>query len=211
MKRSYERHLPHRVPEGSPIFLTWNLKGALPGEVIEMLRRERERLERGPTREGESTAERKVRHGKILFGITDGYLDRTDKGPMHLADPASAKLVEDALLFGVSERYDLFAWCVMGNHVHVLLEPRWELKKVTQGIKGYTAHEINARHGQQGRVFWQDESYDHWVRDETEVFQIIDYIENNQVAAGLCTRPEDWSFSSARLRESWPRGQPFPQ
>ena len=44
---------------------------------------------------------------------------------MHLKDPAAAKIVEDAILFGADERYDLFAWCVMSNHVHVLLTPRF--------------------------------------------------------------------------------------
>ena len=209
MQRSYERHLPHQVPEGFPIFLTWNLKGALPAEVIERLRQERERLERESPREGETTVDRRLRHDKILFGMSDRYLDLADKGPLHLKDPAIAKLVEDAILFGVPGRYDLFAWCVMANHVHVFLEPRWELKKVTQGLKGYTAHEINALQGARGRVFWQDESYDHWARDEAEILRIIAYIENNPVAAGLCARPEDWPYSSARLRKNWPAGEPF--
>ena len=128
---------------------------------------------------------------------------------MHLADPAAATLVEDSLLFGVPERYALFAWCVMANHVHVLLEPIWELSKITQGIKGYTSYQINALQGAHGRVFWQDESYDHWARDEEEALRIIHYIENNPVAAGLCARPEDWRWSSARRRSGWPPGQPW--
>jgi REP element-mobilizing transposase RayT len=209
MKHSYERHLPHQVPEGHPIFLTWNLKGALPAEVIEMFRQARERLEQEPTREGETNAERKVRHGKVLFGMSDRYLDRTDRGPLYLKDLACAKLVEDSILFGVPDRYDLFAWCVMANHVHVILQPRWDLERITQGLKGYTAHEINSLQNRRGRVFWQDESYDHWARDEAEVHRIIEYIENNPVAAGLCPRSEDWPYSSARRRESWPRGEPF--
>src|SRR5207249_3151755 len=104
---------------------------------------------------------------------------------------------------------ELFAWCVMGNHVHVLLEPLWELKKVTQGIKGHTAYQINALQDQRGRTFWQDESYDHWARDEEELYRIIEYIENNPVAAGLCARREDWRWWSARRRANWPAGQPF--
>ena len=45
---------------------------------------------------------------------------------MHLKDPEAAKIVEDAILFGTGERYDLFAWCVMSNHVHVLLMPKYQ-------------------------------------------------------------------------------------
>jgi hypothetical protein len=47
MKRQYERHLPHQVPEGFPIFLTWNLKGAFPKDVVKRLRDERARLTLG--------------------------------------------------------------------------------------------------------------------------------------------------------------------
>jgi putative transposase len=57
----------------------------------------------------------------------------------------------------------------MSNHVHALLTPRWEPPKLTKGIKGYTAHQINKFQDARGRVFWQDESYEHWARDETEI------------------------------------------
>ena len=54
-----------------------------------------------------------------------------------------------------------------------------------QGLKGYTAREANRLLGRTGQPFWQGESYDHWVRDETEFIRIIAYIENNPVKAGL--------------------------
>jgi REP element-mobilizing transposase RayT len=209
MQHSYERHLPHQVPQGFPLFLTWNLKGALPREALDRLAQKHQELEWEPARAGEKAQARKLRHGKVLFALEDDYLDRTAQGPRDLANPAAAAVVEDSLLFGVPERYELFAWCVMANHVHVLLKPYWELKKITQGIKGYTAHAINALQQQRGRVFWQDESYDHWARDEDEMLRIIDYIENNPVAAHLCVSPEDWRWSSARQRSDWPRGQPW--
>ena len=45
--------------------------------------------------------------------------------------------------------------------------------------------------------FWQDESYDHWVRNDREQASIIHYIHYNLVAAGLVTQPEQWPWSSA--------------
>jgi type I restriction enzyme R subunit len=209
MQRSYERHLPHQIPEGVPIFLTWCLKGALPKEVLEQLRLKRDELERRPQRAGESPGERNARHAKILFRLSDAYLDRATTGPRRLKEPAAAKIVEDSILFGAVERYELFAWCVMGNHVHVLLTPIWLYEKITQGIKGFTAYKVNELQQERDRVFWQDESFDHWVRDEEELQRIIHYIENNPVAAGLCVRPEDWEWSSARRRANWPPGEPY--
>jgi putative transposase len=95
----------------------------------------------------------------------------------------------------------------MANHVHVLLTPIWELARITQGLKGFTAHEINRLQNEVGRTFWVDESYDHWARDDEELARIIVYIENNPVKAGLCGPPEDWPWSSARFRDQWPVGE----
>jgi len=205
-KRNYVRHLPHQIPENFPIFLTWNLKGAMPRKVWQMLQRERRRLEKQPDRVGESRDKRKIRESKVIFLKADRALDGATTGPMYLKDPAAAKTVEVSILFGVPERYDLFAWCVMSNHVHVLVTPRWELQDISQGIKGFTAHKITGLQKKRGRFFWQDESYDHWARDEDELLRIIAYIENNPEVAGLCQKPEDWPWSSARYRKTWLRG-----
>jgi REP element-mobilizing transposase RayT len=209
MDAAYQRHLPHRIPKGFPIFVTWNLKGALPKSIFGTLQHERERLSKLPKRPGEKPRDRKSREDKLIFAMADRFLDATTDGPMFLKDPAAARIVEDSILFGVPERYDLYAWCVMGNHVHALLLPHRTFKTIMQGIKGYTAHEINRLQDARGRVFWQDESYDHWARDHEETLRIIAYIENNPVAAGLCERPEDWPRSSARFRKGWEPGTPY--
>ena len=150
---AYERHLPHQIPEGFPIFITCNLKGAIPEEVRERFLRERERLEREPFRPAESQNARRIRHSKIIFAMTDGFLDGQKTGPLYLREPDAAKLVEDAILFGVPERYKLFAHCVMPNHIHLLLTPVWKYRKLMQGLKGYTAYEVNQLQKQRGRVF----------------------------------------------------------
>ena len=208
-KRNYARHLPHFVPAGSPIFLTWNVKDAMPQSAIEAVRRKRQSLENQATRPGETAADRRNRENKIVFGLADRLLDKAVDGPMHLSDPEAARIVEDIILLGAEQNYDLFAWCVMSNHVHVVLKPLGELKDVTQRIKGTTSFKINGFQGERGRILWQDESYDHWVRDEAVLFRIIAYIENNPVAAGLCQRPEEWARSSARFRKDWGAGEVY--
>jgi len=75
------------------------------------------------------------------------------------------------------------------------------LEKITQSLKGYSALEANKILSRTGQSFWQDESYDHWARDETEFYRIIAYIENNPVKAGLASKPEDWPWSSAAERK----------
>src|SRR5262245_43656378 len=98
MKRQYERHLPHQVPEGFPIFLTWNLKGSFPAEAVAKILEERERLEREPARASESARDRKIRHDKLMFATSDRFLDTAVEGPMDLKEAANAKVVEDSIL-----------------------------------------------------------------------------------------------------------------
>src|SRR3989454_7446964 len=77
----------------------------------------------------------------------------------------------------------------MANHVHVLLEPKIDVARITKGIKGVTAKEGNQILGRTGRRFWQDESYDHWVRSPSECDRIRSYIERNPVVAGFVGGP----------------------
>src|SRR5580700_4323026 len=53
--------------------------------------------------------------------------------------------------------------------------------------------------GRTGEAFWQDESFDHRVRDEAELDRIADYVEYNPVSAGLAANPHAWDWSSAGL------------
>ena len=110
-----------------------------------------------------------------------------------------AEMIVQALRYGESKLrlYELHAWVVMANHVHVLLRPRVSLAQITRSLKGFTARQANEILGRTGKRFWQEESYDHWVRNEEEFCRIAAYIENNPVAAGLVERSQDWSWSSA--------------
>jgi hypothetical protein len=51
--------------------------------------------------------------------------------------------------------------------------------------------------GRTGKPFWQDESFDHWVRDGAQFESVRAYIEQNPVKAGLVAKPEEWRWSSA--------------
>ena len=64
-------------------------------------------------------------------------------------------------------------------------------------MKSFTAHEANKILGRTGKRFWQEESFDHWIRKAEEFERTANYIEWNPVSAGLVRRPEDWPWSSA--------------
>ena len=128
----------------------------------------------------------------------DRLLDTARSGPFALRRPEIASMVVAAIRAGDSEfdRYRLHAYVVMPNHVHLLVTPAVPSPSWLGPLKGFTAHEANCILGTAGSRFWQDESYDHLVR-EGEFQRIRRYIEWNPVKAGLAASPQEFSWSSA--------------
>ena len=136
--------------------------------------------------------------GKV-FALIDRFLDTTPRGPKYLAREPIARIVRNSLEKGVAlGHYDLRAWVIMPNHVHVLLRPKIDPSLLLRALKGVTAREANRTLGFTGSSFWQRESYDHWVRNDLEFDRIVRYIEHNPVKAGLVHRPDECFWSSAR-------------
>jgi REP element-mobilizing transposase RayT len=127
----------------------------------------------------------------------DDVLDR-GHGSSILKHAACADIVAKALLHGDAKRYALQAWCIMPNHVHVLLATtlQHELGSVIRLWKSYTAVQINAVLGRRGAV-WARDYFDRFIRDERHFESNKRYIEMNPVTAGLCETPEAWPFGSA--------------
>jgi REP element-mobilizing transposase RayT len=128
----------------------------------------------------------------------DRFLDTASNGPLWLKEPEIAGCAERAILRGADlGHYALRAYVVMPNHVHVLLEPLVPIHRLTGGIKGASARYANLKLGRTGTPFWQDESFDHWIRKEGQLARTKAYIENNPVKAGLCAQAEEWPWLSA--------------
>jgi putative transposase len=122
-------------------------------------------------------------------------------GSALLKAPEAAQLVVDALMEFDGERYALIAWCVMPNHVHVVIQPLGDhlLSAIIKSWKAYSAARINEMHGREGRL-WAPEYFDRFMRSDEHLASAIAYVENNPVVAGLCAERGAWPFSSAALR-----------
>ena len=128
----------------------------------------------------------------------DRILDCACTGPLFLRITGLAKMVMDAIYYRDQGSYRLHAFVVMPNHVHLLMTPREAVSQVMQSLKRFTAREGNRMLGLTGQPFWQGESYDRLVRNDTEFDRIVHYIERNPVTAGLAATPEEFPWSSAR-------------
>jgi REP element-mobilizing transposase RayT len=132
------------------------------------------------------------------FAAMDRLLDEQRSGPAYLKTPAVAKLVAASIRNGAACDYDLHAWVVMPNHVHLLITPRTDVTLLLRKLKGASARACNLLLGRTGQPFWQDESYDRLVRSAKEFGRIENYILQNPVRAGLARSTEDYPWSSLR-------------
>jgi putative transposase len=183
----YERNLPHRLPPGADIFLTFRLAGSLPAGVLTRLRAQFSSSEY----ENEDSAYAQQRR---YFGRFDSLMDGAAHGPTWLREPPVAEIVGAALRHFHGQAYQLVCYCLMPNHVHVVLslpDDAPPLTKTFQRLKGYTALQANKHLGLTG-PFWQPETYDHLIRSPEEMQRVIAYVLNNPVKAGLVESWEQW-------------------
>jgi putative transposase len=137
------------------------------------------------------------------------YFDRSH-GACFLRDARVATLMENAMRFHHSQRFDLLAWVVMPNHVHTLLQVGdTPLSKIIQNWKSIVAVKANKLLGRTGE-FWQEDYWDTFMRNEEQTKKAIRYIESNPVKAKLSRAPEEWPFSSARFRDPQTRELKLP-
>jgi REP element-mobilizing transposase RayT len=171
------RRLPHLDAIGQPQFITFRLHNSLPDHRV--------------------FPPSNLTSGQAFLAV-DRLLDLARSGPTFLKQPSIAQLVQTSLKQGVAlAHYVLHSWVIMPNHIHLLLTPQVILAKLLCSLKATTAQQANRILARGGVPFWQHESYDHLVRDESEATRIISYIEGNPVKAGLASKPEDYPWSSA--------------
>jgi REP element-mobilizing transposase RayT len=189
-------YLPHFDHPDLLQFISFRLHDSVPAEVIQGWRAEL-RLSKDCDPSDPRVVELRDRIAKFE---DEGH------GSCSLKDPRIAALVQDALHHFDGDRYRLLAWCVMPNHVHLLIETRegWPLGDILHSWKSFTAKRANRILDRTGQ-FWMEEYFDRFIRNEKHYVSRVEYIEQNPVHAGLCARAEQWRFSSAGARASRPQ------
>ena len=270
-KYFYRRHLPHFQPEHATLFVTFRLAGTLLRKVLEKLKSDfyiqAQIIEK--TTDGSERYDKLQVLWKKYFGKFDQLLHADSKGPIWLSNPEVADMTSEEIHFLDGKMYDLIAYCIMPNHVHLVILPltkivgqtesitelsvgrtklRDELSdevedsyisgnpcstnkvseplgrtepfenqknseqaskltdlfcstymtyatyKILQRLKWRTAFKANKILHRRG-AFWQHESYDHVVRNQSECDRIVVYTLNNPVKAGLIQNWEDWKWN----------------
>jgi putative transposase len=116
-----------------------------------------------------------------------------------LANESAARvLLESWQYLRAHDRMKLFAFCIMPDHVHLVLclMPGNNLSKLMEDTGKFTSRELNKLLRTRGQ-FWQESFHDHRCRNENELYELCLYIEHNPVRAGLVQAAELWPYSSA--------------
>ncbi len=177
-------YLPHRDSPGLTQFITYHLADAFPTALL-----------------GEWRALLQLEEDHERRRQLEDYLDR-GHGDCWLRRANIAALVEAAFLHFDGERYLLKAWCLMPNHVHVLVAVATvPMSEFVQSWKGFTGNQANRILQRNEASFWAEDYWDTYMRDDEQERRTIRYIENNPVKVGLAAEAKAWPWSSARFRD----------
>jgi len=121
------------------------------------------------------------------------------------------EVVEASILLHHKRDCLIYAYVVMANHAHVILQPlpyfntleAWtdpfafhRLECITGRMKGRSSRLINQRKRRRGTL-WKNESFDRIIRNKRDLDEVIDYIHHNPVRWNLVKFPEQYRWSSA--------------
>ncbi|MBL9177953.1 MAG: transposase [Verrucomicrobiaceae bacterium] len=187
-------HLPHWDQAESTYFITWRMADSIPREIWPRWREERDAWllahDINPAAKDwrfdlEMLDEAARNDFRRFARALEKELDACHGGCV-LRDPAISRLVADALHHFDGARYSLGDYVVMPNHVHLLVGglPRQAMLKQVESWKKWTAIQINKALSHSGR-FWQDESFDHLVRNDASFQKFRAYIAQNPVTARI--------------------------
>ncbi len=118
--------------------------------------------------------------------------------------PAEQDITLETVLHDADRKYELYAACVMPDHVHLLLEPQIEkddaegkpvfyaLSDILQTLKSVSSHRINKLADVKGQRVWENESFDRVIRSEHDLEEKFHYICRNPWDSGVVKPDEEY-------------------
>ena len=181
-------------------FITYRLAHSLPRKKLEIIKQEyHNKIDFIQSLDYKQEIEKAEisNEWKKYFNKIDKLLVTCTSSPQYLQNEMAAQIVADSISFFDGKEYDLICYCIMSNHVHLVIKLRENsrsLDKIMQSIKSFSAIKCNEIFGRKGK-FWQHENYDHIIRNESELERIVEYVLSNPVKAGLVNSKNEWKWN----------------
>lgn len=95
--------------------------------------------------------------------------------------------------------FKIFGYCVMNSHIHLIIQtplnPKFTISKIIHAITWRIAFTYNRRHNRKGHLF-NNRFKSTIIQDDIYSMQVLKYISQNPVRAGIVKRPSEWKWSS---------------
>jgi REP element-mobilizing transposase RayT len=195
----YSHNLPHLFDINKPVFVTYRLRFTMPKSILdELIKRKIEWFDEIKSLEYKEKQQYIAEQNNVFFTWYDELIAKSEEIPNFLHRPDIRDIISASFRFFDNQRYQLLAYCIMPNHVHVLMYPVtqangdiYSTAHITYTWKRFTANQINKILNREGSL-WQRESYDHLVKNEKELYHTLTYIIDNPVKAGLSLSWDEW-------------------
>jgi len=126
-----------------------------------------------------------------------------DRLPLLANDEACRLFLEALAAARKGHHFDMWAYVLMPEHVHLLIwprEPDYSISTILHAIKRPMSYRAKAQGLYRGVSFWlPGGGFDRNIDNARAIYEEIDYMHANPVRRGLCERPTDWKYSSARF------------
>lgn len=195
-KEFFQRKLPHLQPEGCILAITIRYRFDLPNDVLMMLhkmKKEYNEIKKNLQQE------EYINFKDYSYEMYDDYLSKYNSCKINLLQPEYLSKIKENLHEWQDKKYFLYAYCVMPNHVHILLRPLtdengsfYALSGIIHTFKRRTSG-FFAKLPHYRSPFWQNEYYDHAIRDERDFSNQLQYILNNPVKAKFVEDYKSWA------------------
>ena len=193
--RKRGEYLPHWTDNDSYYHICFHLIDSLPSNVLQTWLFERKNIIAAANlQKRDLTAEEKHQQALLYSKKVAFYLDK-GCGYCYFWDEKCADIIVSALNFYNNIKYELYAWCVMPNHVHVIIKLNADndLFKIIHSWKSYSATRINQVLRQKGSL-WHRDAYNRLIRNQKELDATIKYVWENPDKAGI----KDWKYRYMR-------------
>ena len=164
-------NLPHWEQAGKLCFVTFRLADSMPQEKLKIWEYERDvwlNAHPQPWSDDEEAEYAEKFRNKIDECLDAGY------GSCILRIKECREIVENTLKYFDGERYKIYAFVVMPNHVHVLFEPlgAFKIAEILHSWKRFSSQKLNEFLGKSGAL-WQKESWDRYIRNQKHFNQTL--------------------------------------